>query len=130
MSAGQEGRQRGVGSDRRLRHALLAPDLGPSGPPYLPVVGELYLVRTLLYSSTDPAAARRAVVVSVPSSDVITYQAESDIVTYRAETVGDHWNIPTLQVRYYGKNDPADSDPYVAVCSQCGIQLDMEIEEL
>jgi len=56
-----------MGGDRRRRHALLAPDLGQFGTPYLPIVGELYLVRTLLYSSTDPAPARRAAVVGVPS---------------------------------------------------------------
>ena len=61
-----------MGSDRRRRHALLAPDLGPSGPPYVPVVGELYLVRTLLYSSTDPAGARPAVIVGIPSSPTPT----------------------------------------------------------
>lgn len=51
---------------QRKRHHVLAPDFGPFGEPALPAVGELYLVRTLLYSSTDPAAARRAVVVQVP----------------------------------------------------------------
>jgi hypothetical protein len=51
---------------QRKPHHVLAPDFGPLGQPALPAVGELYLVRTLLYSSTDPAAARRAVVVQVP----------------------------------------------------------------
>lgn len=68
-----------MGGDRRRRHALLAPDLGPFGTPYLPVVGELYLVRTLLYSSTDPAPARRAVVVGVPS--ILTPAARIRLVT-------------------------------------------------
>jgi hypothetical protein len=68
-----------MGSNQRRRHALLAPDLGPYGPPYLPVVGELYLVRTLLYSSADPAPARRAIVVGVPSA--LTPTARVRLVT-------------------------------------------------
>lgn len=48
-------------------HALLAPDFGPPGAPFLPKEGEVYWVRTLLYSSTDPAAARPAVVLQVPA---------------------------------------------------------------
>lgn len=68
-----------MSGDRRRRHALLPPDLGPYGPPYLPVVGELYLVRTLLYSSSDPAPARRAVVVGVPT--VSTPTARVRLVT-------------------------------------------------
>jgi hypothetical protein len=56
---GRQGTKRG--------HALLAPDFGPPGPPFLPTEGEVYWVRTLLYSSTDPAAARPAVVLQVPA---------------------------------------------------------------
>lgn len=48
-------------------HALLAPSFGRPGPPFLPAEGEVYWVRTLLYSSTDPAAARPAVVLLVPA---------------------------------------------------------------
>lgn len=76
-----------MGSDRRRRHVLLAPDLGPPGPTYLPAVGQLYLVRTLLYSSTDPAAARRAVVVGIPST--LTPTARVRLVTRTSDkTVG------------------------------------------
>jgi hypothetical protein len=56
---GEEGTKRG--------HALLAPNFGPPGPPFLPKEGEVYWVRTLLYSSTDPAAKRPAVVLQVPA---------------------------------------------------------------
>ncbi len=56
---GREGTTRG--------HALLAPEFGLPGPPFLPKEGEVYWVRTLLYSSTDPAAARPAVVLLVPA---------------------------------------------------------------
>jgi hypothetical protein len=56
---GREGTKRG--------HALLAPDFESPGPPFLPREGEVYWVRTLLYSSTDRAAARPAVVLSVPA---------------------------------------------------------------
>lgn len=48
-------------------HALLAPPFGPPGPAFLPAEGEVYWVRTLLYSSTDPAPARPAVVLLVPA---------------------------------------------------------------
>ena len=50
---------------QRRRHHALAPDFGPFSEPALPVVGELYVVRSLLYATNDPAAARRAVVVGV-----------------------------------------------------------------
>lgn len=53
---------------QRKRHHVLAPDLGPFGDPALPAVGELYLVRSLLYESADPAPARRAVVIGVPKA--------------------------------------------------------------
>lgn len=53
---------------RRPTHALRTPDFGPPGPPYLPQIGQMYLVRTLVYASHDPAAARRAVVVTVPAT--------------------------------------------------------------
>jgi len=55
-----------MGGGQQKRHRVLAPDFGPFGEPVLPVVGELYLVRSLLYWSNDPAAARRAVVIGVP----------------------------------------------------------------
>ncbi len=53
---------------QQQRHSLFGPDLGPYGPPTLPTVGGLYLVRTLLYQSDDPADKRRAVVVGSPSA--------------------------------------------------------------
>jgi mRNA-degrading endonuclease toxin of MazEF toxin-antitoxin module len=57
-----------VGRESTKRgHALLAPDFGPPGSPFLPKEGEVYWVRTLLYSSTDPAPARPAVVLLVPA---------------------------------------------------------------
>ncbi len=56
---GRQGAQRG--------HALLAPPFGTPGPAFLPAGGEIYWVRTLLYSSTDPAPARPAVVLLVPA---------------------------------------------------------------
>lgn len=52
--------------DRRS-HALLMPDMGPIGDPYLPKGGQVFWVRSLLYSSSDPAPGRPAVVVSAPS---------------------------------------------------------------
>ena len=57
-----------MGGEHGRRHRVLAPDLGPFGEPVLPAVGQLYLVRSLLYSSNDPAAARRAVVIGVPGT--------------------------------------------------------------
>jgi hypothetical protein len=43
-------------------------DLGPLGEPFLPVVGELYLIDTMIYTrGIDPAANRRAVVITVPT---------------------------------------------------------------
>jgi hypothetical protein len=48
-------------------HALLAPSFDPPGPPFLPAEGDVYWIRTLLYSSTDPAPARPAVVLTVPA---------------------------------------------------------------
>jgi hypothetical protein len=51
----------------RSRHALLPQDKGGRGEPFLPQVGELYLVETTIYTlGTDPAADRRAVVITVP----------------------------------------------------------------
>lgn len=66
-------------TDNPRSHAVLAPDLGPPGPPFVPKIGELYLVRSLLYSSADRAAARRAAVCSVPG--VITVASRIQLVT-------------------------------------------------
>lgn len=52
---------------KRPSHALLPRDKGEIGKPYLPQIGELYLVETIIYSlGTDPAADRPAVVITVP----------------------------------------------------------------
>lgn len=54
--------------DRQPQHAVLAKLKGDrDAPPFLPEVGELYLVDTLIYAANDPAAAR-PVVVCVPPS--------------------------------------------------------------
>lgn len=51
----------------RSTHALLPRDKGERGDPCLPEVGQLYLVETITYVlGTDPAADRRAVVITVP----------------------------------------------------------------
>ena len=71
-----------VGRESTTRdHALLAPDFGPPGAPFLPKEGEVYWVRTLLYSSADPAAARPAVVLQVPA----LASARSQLVTRTTE---------------------------------------------
>jgi hypothetical protein len=55
-----------MANDRRRSHALLSQLGGEQGAPFLPEVGQLYLVRTIIYGY-DPAADRRAVVICVPS---------------------------------------------------------------
>jgi hypothetical protein len=53
---------------KRSRHALFPKNLGPLGEPFLPAVGELYLIDTAVYRlGIDPAANRRAVVITVPA---------------------------------------------------------------
>lgn len=47
-------------------HALLSHIGGGQGDPFLPKVGQMYLVDTLCYFGDDPAAARPAVVFEVP----------------------------------------------------------------
>lgn len=52
---------------KRPSHALLPRDKGEFGEPFLPQIGELYLVETIICSlGTDPAADRPAVVITVP----------------------------------------------------------------
>lgn len=52
-------------------HAWLARKKGEPGEPFLPTVGELYLVSTIIFSfGHDPAAERPAVVISVPPERV------------------------------------------------------------
>ncbi|GAA1290459.1 hypothetical protein Psi02_15330 [Planotetraspora silvatica] len=48
-------------------HAWLPRKKGEPGEPFLPKIGELYLVSTIIYGY-DPAADRPAVVITVPSN--------------------------------------------------------------
>lgn len=68
----------------RKRHRLLGPDLGPFGEPALPAVGELYLVRSLLYQADDPADVRPGVVFGVPPK--VAPGAYVQIVTRTSDT--------------------------------------------
>jgi hypothetical protein len=43
------------------------PYFGPPGPPFLPNIGDVYMVAPLLYSSNDPEPMRPAVVIEVPA---------------------------------------------------------------
>lgn len=53
---------------RRRAHALLPRPKGEAGEPYLPKLGELYLVETRIFSfGADPAADRPAVVIGLPA---------------------------------------------------------------
>ena len=47
----------------RRGHAILGVPGGPRGEPFIPEVGDVYLVNTILYSASDPAAVRPAVVL-------------------------------------------------------------------
>lgn len=69
---------------RGKRHHVRAPDFGPFGEPALPVVGELYVVRSLLYGADDPAPSRRAVVVGVPPA--LTPAARIQIATRTSDS--------------------------------------------
>lgn len=69
----------------RRGHAVRVPYLGPPGPPYVPVVGGLYRVMTLLYGSSDPAPARPVVVVGVSAR--ATPNARIRIVTRSSQDV-------------------------------------------
>ncbi len=53
--------------DAKRSHALLAPPFDAPGPPYLPTEGCVYWIQSVLYSSSDPAPARPAVVLLVPA---------------------------------------------------------------
>lgn len=55
-----------MSDDQRRHHALLLRDLGPHGLVFVPLVGQVFWVSSLLYSSRDPAPGRPAVVVAVP----------------------------------------------------------------
>lgn len=57
-----------------------------------------------------------------------------DVVTYDPVEVYDDGPTATasritLTVRFGGKTDSLDSDGYVATCSGCGVELDVEVEE-
>lgn len=72
------------GGDRS--HAWLARTKGESGEPFLPKVGELYLVNTIIYTfGHDPAAERPAVVISVPP--VLTSHSPIQLVTRTSKRV-------------------------------------------
>jgi hypothetical protein len=52
-------------------HAWLPQKKGEPGPPFLPEVGQLYRVNTIIYTfGHDPAAERPAVVIGVPASGI------------------------------------------------------------
>lgn len=59
-------------------------------------------------------------------SDTVMYQPEN---AYNDDPDMGHV-ITTLEVRYYGKNYPGESDGYEAKCTRCGADLDVEIEEV
>jgi hypothetical protein len=71
--------------DGRKPHAVRVPDMGPLSSAFTPRVGQLYWVMSLLYSSSDPAAARPAVVVGVSSPRSLT--ARIRIVTRTSQGV-------------------------------------------
>ena len=72
------------GGDRS--HAWLARTKGESGEPFLPKVGELYLVNTIIYTfGHDPAAERPAVVISVPPE--LTSHSPIQLVTRTSKRV-------------------------------------------
>ena len=51
----------------RRDHSAHMPSFDPPGPPFVPQVGDVFLVVPyLLYSSTDTASVRPAVVIEVP----------------------------------------------------------------
>ncbi len=52
---------------RRRAHALLPRSRGQAGEPFLPEVGQIYQINTIIYTfGIDPAPERPAVVVAVP----------------------------------------------------------------
>jgi hypothetical protein len=71
---------------KRSKHALFPKDLGPLGEPFLPAVGELYLIDTAVYTlGIDPAANRRAVVITVPA--ISGSKAPVQVVTRTSQDV-------------------------------------------
>lgn len=92
-----------MATDRRHRHAVLAPDLGPPGPAFLPQLGHVYWVRSLLYSSFDPAPCRPAVVVAVPFRASPTARIQIVTRTSDLEVIGvAHQRDPQLGLDHNG----------------------------
>ena len=57
-----------MSNNGRRAHAWLAKVKGEPGEPFLPKVGELYLITTTIFTlGNDPAASRPGVVVVVPT---------------------------------------------------------------
>lgn len=54
---------------KRKGHALLPRSRGEAGEPFLPTVGQVYQINTIIYTfGTDPAPERPVVVLAVPTS--------------------------------------------------------------
>ncbi|WP_203791417.1 hypothetical protein [Paractinoplanes rishiriensis] len=57
-----------MSNNRRRSHAWLATAKGEPGEPFLPKVGELYLITTTIFAlGNDPGASRPGVVIVVPA---------------------------------------------------------------
>lgn len=70
----------------RRSHAWLAQEKGAPGEPFLPKVGELYLVDTTIFSfGHDPAADRRSVVIGVPPD--LTSRSPIQVATRTSQSV-------------------------------------------
>jgi hypothetical protein len=71
---------------RTRSHAWLPQRKGEPGPPFLPEVGQLYRVNTIIYTfGHDPAAERPAVVIGVPMSTI--KHTPIQLVTRSSKTV-------------------------------------------
>jgi len=73
-------------------HAILSVPGGPRGDPFVPQVGDVYLVNTILYSASDPASARPAVVLEADPNPhrlirVVTRTSDTSVrgVAHRAD---------------------------------------------
>ena len=87
LASGERRIDENMSANGRRSHAWLPQSKGEPGDPFLPKVGELYLVDTAIYSfGTDPAADRRAVVVNVPSSQ--SSRSPIQIATRTSQPVG------------------------------------------
>jgi hypothetical protein len=85
-------------------HAWLPGKKGEPGEPFLPTVGELHLVNTIVFTiGHDPAAARPAVVVVVPADPGSRFPVQ--IVTRTSKPVPSgirHPADPTLKLELDG----------------------------